>query len=115
MAIKLFDLSGEEISLDNTFANQLLAKFNSRLDPRVSACVHCNSCVVAFDPFERLLDLIRDESSDAGSISTIFDFLESAGSIHLYIWEENSCTHTLWLDPLFAEWSKATGEKRIRH
>lgn len=115
MSIKIFDSSGEELSLTDGISSQIFNKFNGPLDPRVSSCVHCNNAVVAYDPFEKLIDAISSATNDDEMISKIYNFLENAASVHLYIWEENTCIHNLWLDPLFAEWSNATGEKRIRH
>ena len=115
MGIKIFDSSGEEQLIDDDLAQKIFAKFNTKLDPRVSSCVHCNSCVVACEPFEVLVDTIRETNIDSEPLSELIDFIENATSVHLYVWEENNCTHTLWLDPLFSEWSNATGEKRIRH
>lgn len=113
MAIKLFDSTGESLDFSINDSAILIRNLNSDLDPRVSSCLHCNSCVVALDPFEKLIDSLDVFDSDVND--AIFEFIENAGTVHIYIWEENDCAHTLWLDPLFSEWSNATGEKRIRH
>lgn len=113
MAMKLFDSNGEFLDLSTNDSMILATCFNADLDPRVSSCLHCNSCVVALDPFEKFIeatDVFNSEVKEA-----IFEFIDNAGTVHIYVWEENDCTHTLWLDPLFLEWSNATGEKRIRH
>ena len=113
MTIKLFDMSSESLEFNDHDSAALIASLNSDLDPRVSSCIHCNSCVVALDPFEKLIDSL--DSFDSDLKESIYEFIENAGTVHIYIWEENTCTHTLWLDPLFSEWSSASGEKRIRH
>ena len=114
MTIKIFDSSHAEIILSDDFASDLFNRFVTTIEPRVSSCIYCNSCVVAYEPFARMIESINETNSDSELINAIIDFLENASSIHLYIWEENDCIHNLWLDPLFAEWSIATGEKRIR-
>lgn len=115
MTIKIFDLSNEEITLNDDFADSLLRRFSTDIDPRVSSCLNCRSCVITYEPFISLIEKVRQETTDTTSVSALLDFIDGASSLHLYIWEENPCLHTLWLDPLYSEWSSATGEKRIRH
>lgn len=115
MHIKIFDGNGESFSLSEKDSQTVIRGINSDLDPRVSSCINCNSAVVAAEPFTRLIESFDAYEFDNDVMSNFVEFLDNADTVHLYVWEENDCAHALWLDPLFSEWSSATGEKRIRH
>ncbi len=70
--------------------------------------------MVAADPFNEILDdMTITHANESDLLSQLIDLVENSGSVHLYIWEENECVHTLWRDPLAGEWSSVTGEKRL--
>ncbi len=115
MTYKIFDGINSFVELSDNDAEFLFSKMNDPIDPRVSGCIDCRSCVVATDPFQRLIEELKiDFSVETEWISLVSDFLDESNSVHLYIWEDNECLHRLWRDPLAVEWSSVTGEKRLR-
>jgi hypothetical protein len=114
--IKIMDTSNNTVELNDEQTDFVFSIMSGTNDPRISSCVNCHSCVIVAEPFNDLLDEInisRPDQSDL--IHALIDLVEGSESVHLYIWEENDCAHVLWRDPLAAEWSDVTGEKRLHH
>jgi hypothetical protein len=110
----IMDAHNNSVTLTDTHVSVLFAKMTGDLDPRVSSCVYCRSCVVATDPLIKVLDVLNVElSSDSDFVDEISELVENADTVHLYILEDNDCVHNLWRDPLASEWSDVTGEKRV--
>ncbi len=116
MVVKILDALGQFVQLSDPQASFILEGFSGTLDPRVSSCVTCNSSVIATEPFNTLLDELSNVRTDQSDLITqLVDLVENSESVHLYVWEDNSCVHVLWRDPLASEWSTVTGEQRLHH
>lgn len=116
MAVKVLDSSGQSVELDDHQANMLFEAMVGGSDPRISACIECRSAVVATEPFNTLLDDLSILHPDQTEIiGNLIDLVESSEAVHIYIMEDNDCVHVLWRDPIAAEWSEVTGEKRLHH
>ena len=114
VALTILDFSGSKVALDEIQSDLLLSAMRGDKDPRVSACVNCNSAVLAVDPFNDVLDeLSISAMMDSDVIEKMIELIEECEEVHVYLWEENDCIHNLWRDPLAAEWSEVTGEKRL--
>lgn len=114
MSITIIESSGNKVTLSESDSAHLLAALKGSKDPRVSACVHCNSAVLAAEPFNDVLDeLLVDGVIDSDVVRELIDLVEEAEEVHIYLWEENECVHNLWRDPIAYEWSEVTGEKRL--
>jgi len=116
MALKILDSARNSVELDQNQSQILLKSMKSESDPRISACIECNSAVVATEPFLNLIDELS--TSYAGEIEKLRELTElgeNSDAVHLYILEDNECVHLLWRDPIAAEWTEVTGEKRLHH
>lgn len=115
MFFRILDADAQVAELTPVQGAKLLSQMVGDLDPRVSGCLYCRSCVVATEPFSDLIDARSVElASESEMVQEINNLIENTTSVHLYIWEENDCIHTLWRDPLAEEWSEVTGEERLR-
>lgn len=113
---KILDSSAEEVLLNDDQLLLIYRFMDGPLDPRVSSCVQCRSCVIATEPFSVLLDELGVVyPNESEMISALIELVENSESVHLYFLEENECVHRLWRDPLAREWSSATGEKRLHN
>ena len=116
MAIKILDSARNVVELDQNQTNILLDSMKSENDARISACIECNSAVVATEPFLNLIDEMSTSFPDEiDKLRKLSKLAENSDAVHLYVLEENECIHLLWRDPIAAEWTEVTGEKRLHH
>jgi|GEM_PF-3057124 hypothetical protein len=116
MAIKILDSARNFVELNENQSMMLLEAMKSENDPRISACIECNSAVVATEPFSNLIDeLSTTYAGEIDILRELMDLAENSEAVHLYILEDNECVHLLWRDPIAGEWTEVTGEKRLHH
>lgn len=114
MTLTIIESSGVKVTLDEQQSSVLLRALKGDKDPRVSGCIYCNSAVLASEPFNDVLDELSVAAAiDSDVLSSIMELVEECEEVHVYLWEDNECIHNLWRDPLAAEWSAVTGEKRL--
>lgn len=103
-ALRFLDEDGEEVELDASEADTLLA-LTAKLDAAtVSACSECRSRVLATVAFVDLLDAAQPHPRSGDLI----ELADEAPTLHLYVIDlATSCRHTHWRDPGFAEWLDA--------
>ncbi len=114
MTCKILDSDRNYVELDQNQSQILLKAMDSDDNPRISACIECNSAVVATEPFSSIIDeLSTTYVNEIDKLHELADLAENSISVHLYILEDNDCVHILWRDPIAYEWSQVTGEKRL--
>lgn len=103
-ALAFVDDDGEEIVLDEEEASTLLELTLGLEAATVSACPTCRSRVLAC---VALVDVL-DDAPPHPRARELLDLAEDAPTLHVYVQDlATGCTHRMWRDPGFAEWSEA--------
>jgi hypothetical protein len=103
-ALAFVDDDGEEIVLDEEEASTLLELTLGLEAATVSACPTCRSRVLAC---VALVDML-DDAPPHPRARELMDLADEAPTLHLYVQDLAAlCTHRMWRDPGFTEWSEA--------
>jgi hypothetical protein len=100
-ALRFLDEDGQEVELDASEAETLLAVTGGLDDATVSACAQCRSRVLATVAFVDLLDRAQPHPRSG----ELIELCDEAPTLHLYVIDlATRCRHSRWRDPGFAEW-----------
>lgn len=101
------DDDGEDVVLDETEADTLLALTDGLDAATVSACPSCRSRVLAVLALADLLD----SGPPHPRSRELVELAEEAPTLHIYVADPAArCRHDAWRDPGYAEWVDALAE-----
>jgi hypothetical protein len=100
-ALRFLDEEGEEVELDASEADTLLALTAGLDEATVSACSDCRCRVLATVALVDLLDAAQAHPRSGDLI----ELADEAPTLHIYVIDlATECRHARWRDPGFAEW-----------